>query len=67
MVAMEEQTPSDMLLQQHGAERFRIFTMQFGPSCTEYFLVNIQEEAALSLGHLILSSLHHLIPFSEGI
>jgi hypothetical protein len=41
MVAMEEQRPSDMLLQQHGAERFRIFTMQFGPSWAEYFLVNI--------------------------
>jgi len=65
MVSMEER-PSDMLFQQHGSERLRIFTLQFGPSWTEYFLVNGLKEVALSLGHLVFSSLHHLIPFSWG-
>jgi len=39
MVSMEER-PSDMLFQQHGSERRRILTLQFGPSWTEYFHVN---------------------------
>lgn len=43
MVPMEEERPSNVLLQQHGAERLRIFTLQFGPSWTEYFLVNGME------------------------
>jgi len=48
---MEEERPSNMLLQQHGAERLRIFTLQFGPSWYDYFLVNGLEEVALSLDH----------------
>lgn len=55
-----------MILQQHRAERLLIFTLQFGPFWTKYFLVNGLEEVALSLGHLDLLSLHHLIPFSGG-
>jgi hypothetical protein len=51
VVSMEEERPSNMLLQQHGAERLRIFTLQFGPSWYDYFLVNGLEEVDLSLDH----------------
>jgi len=46
-----EQDNNDMILQQDGAERLRIFTQHFGTSSIQSFHTNELAEASLALGH----------------
>jgi hypothetical protein len=62
----EKKNPNHQLLQKDGVGNICIFTLQFRTSWIENFNENKLADTALTLGHLILLTLHHFIFNSEA-
>jgi hypothetical protein len=62
----KKKIPNDQLLQPDRAGNIYIFTLPFRASWIENFNENKLADTALTLGHLILLTLHHFF-FNSGV